>query len=125
MGTLYLALPSWLGAVAAGLVAGIAATAFATPLLEWGRENVPPELAPRIARKLAERLGATYVKLGQFVASSPTLFPAEFVREFETIHIRHLDVCDDQIRRVLLRLMKSIFTIYGCINCVSTISQLQ
>ena len=60
-----------------------AATAFATPLLEWGRENVPPELAPRIARKLAERLGATYVKLGQFVASSPTLFPAEFVREFE------------------------------------------
>ena len=62
---------------------GDAATAFATPLLEWGRENVPPELAPRIARKLAERLGATYVKLGQFVASSPTLFPAEFVREFE------------------------------------------
>ena len=44
---------------------------------------MPPELAPRIARKLAERLGATHVKLGQFVASSPTLFPAEFVREFE------------------------------------------
>lgn len=62
---------------------GDAATAFATPLLEWGRENVPPELAPRIARKLAEKLGATYVKLGQFVASSPTLFPAEWVREFE------------------------------------------
>jgi uncharacterized membrane protein (DUF485 family) len=30
VGTLYLALPSWLGAVAAGIVAGIAATAFAT-----------------------------------------------------------------------------------------------
>ena len=28
-------------------------------------------------------MGATYVKLGQFVASSPTFFPAEFVREFE------------------------------------------
>lgn len=62
---------------------GDAATAFAAPLLAWAEENVPPELAPRIARKLAERLGATYVKLGQFVASSPTLFPAEFVREFE------------------------------------------
>ena len=30
VGTLYLALPSWIGAIAAGLVAGIAATAFAT-----------------------------------------------------------------------------------------------
>ena len=44
---------------------------------------MPPELAPRFARKFSERLGATYVKLGQFVASSPTLFPELWVREFE------------------------------------------
>ncbi|KAI2495999.1 ABC1 family-like protein [Fragilaria crotonensis] len=39
--------------------------------------------APVALRKLFERLGATYVKLGQFVASSPTIFPAEYVTEFQ------------------------------------------
>ena len=34
-------------------------------------------------RKLFERLGATYIKLGQFVASSPSLFPKEYVLEFQ------------------------------------------
>jgi len=39
---------------------------------------------PAVAlRQLFERLGATYIKLGQFVASSPTLFPAEYVTEFQ------------------------------------------
>ena len=39
--------------------------------------------APVALRKLFERLGATYVKLGQFIASSPTLFPKEYVTEFQ------------------------------------------
>ena len=39
--------------------------------------------APVALRKLFERLGATYIKLGQFVASSPTLFPKEYVLEFQ------------------------------------------
>lgn len=38
---------------------------------------------PVLLRKLFERMGATYVKLGQFIASSPTLFPAEYVKEFQ------------------------------------------
>lgn len=38
---------------------------------------------PAILRTLFERMGATYIKLGQFIASSPTLFPAEFVIEFQ------------------------------------------
>lgn len=38
---------------------------------------------PAILRTLFERLGATYIKLGQFIASSPTLFPKEFVVEFQ------------------------------------------
>lgn len=45
--------------------------------------QLPPELAPRTLRKLFERLGATYIKLGQFIASSPTLFPADYVLEFQ------------------------------------------
>jgi aarF domain-containing kinase len=35
-------------------------------------------------RRLFERLGATYIKLGQFIASAPTLFPAEYVKEFQS-----------------------------------------
>jgi aarF domain-containing kinase len=40
-------------------------------------------LAPKVLRTLFERLGATYIKLGQFIASSPTLFPKEYVLEFQ------------------------------------------
>ncbi|KAL4449557.1 hypothetical protein ABPG77_007201 [Micractinium sp. CCAP 211/92] len=42
-----------------------------------------PEQPPVVLRKLFERLGATYIKLGQFIASSPTLFPEEYVLEFQ------------------------------------------
>ena len=38
---------------------------------------------PVVLRTLFERLGATYIKLGQFIASSPTLFPKEYVVEFQ------------------------------------------
>ncbi|KAJ7536641.1 hypothetical protein O6H91_12G076000 [Diphasiastrum complanatum] len=38
---------------------------------------------PMQLRQLFERLGATYIKLGQFIASTPTLFPAEYVTEFQ------------------------------------------
>lgn len=41
------------------------------------------ELVARILRRLFENLGATYIKLGQFIASSPTLFPEAYVREFQ------------------------------------------
>eukprot|EP00929_Paragymnodinium_shiwhaense_P087281 TRINITY_DN47512_c0_g1_i1.p1 TRINITY_DN47512_c0_g1~~TRINITY_DN47512_c0_g1_i1.p1 ORF type:complete len:655 (-),score=168.37 TRINITY_DN47512_c0_g1_i1:200-2164(-) len=34
-------------------------------------------------RRLFERLGPTYIKLGQFIASSPTLFPEAYVKEFQ------------------------------------------
>lgn len=39
--------------------------------------------APRILRRLFEKLGTTFIKLGQFIASSPTLFPEEYVLEFQ------------------------------------------
>uniref|UniRef100_A0A7N0VA23 ABC1 atypical kinase-like domain-containing protein n=1 Tax=Kalanchoe fedtschenkoi TaxID=63787 RepID=A0A7N0VA23_KALFE len=31
--------------------------------------------------KLFEKMGATYIKLGQFIASAPTLFPSEYVED--------------------------------------------
>lgn len=45
--------------------------------------GVPPINTAKSLRVLFERLGATYIKLGQFIASSPTLFPPEFVLEFQ------------------------------------------
>lgn len=51
-----------------------------------GRAPTAEELleeAPETLRTLFGRLGATYIKLGQFVASSPTLFPPEYVQEFQ------------------------------------------
>ena len=39
----------------------------------------PPPSAPVLLRRLFERLGASYIKLGQFIASSPTLFPDDYV----------------------------------------------
>ena len=38
---------------------------------------------PRLLRNTFERLVATYVKLGQFIASSPSLFPDAYVTEFQ------------------------------------------
>lgn len=48
------------------------------PQLASGSVNTPA-----ILRTLFERMGATYIKLGQFIASSPTLFPKEYVVEFQ------------------------------------------
>lgn len=46
--------------------------------------RTPSEFSvPKVLRTLFEKLGATYVKLGQFIASSPTLFPKEYVLEFQ------------------------------------------
>ncbi|MCB1174149.1 MAG: AarF/ABC1/UbiB kinase family protein [Leptospiraceae bacterium] len=49
--------------------------------MEWVLGDRPP--APALLRQTFERLGATYVKLGQFIASSPSLFPEEYVNEFQ------------------------------------------
>lgn len=38
---------------------------------------------PKLLRTMFEDLGATYIKLGQFIASSPTFFPKEYVEEFQ------------------------------------------
>lgn len=38
---------------------------------------------PAEVRELFEALGATYIKFGQFIASSPSIFPKEYVDEFQ------------------------------------------
>jgi aarF domain-containing kinase len=49
--------------------------------VSWLLGDRPPP--PRLVRQTFERLGATYVKLGQFVASSPSMFPETWVAEFQ------------------------------------------
>jgi predicted unusual protein kinase regulating ubiquinone biosynthesis (AarF/ABC1/UbiB family) len=56
-------------------------TVLASTGLSWLGGDRPP--TPRLVRKTFEQLGATYIKLGQFVASSPSLFPEAYVNEFQ------------------------------------------
>ncbi len=60
---------------------GFTATVLARAGFGWLLGDRPP--APRLMRRTFEQLGTTYIKLGQFIASSPSLFPAEYVEEFQ------------------------------------------
>ena len=53
---------------------------------------------PAALRILFENLGGTYVKLGQFIASSPTLFPPEYVAEFVKLLDRTEPVPFEKVR---------------------------
>lgn len=48
----------------------------------WLRHRDTP--IPVLARNTVEELGSTYIKLGQLVASSPSLFPHEYVEAFQS-----------------------------------------
>ncbi|KFK24941.1 hypothetical protein AALP_AA8G045800 [Arabis alpina] len=58
-------------------------------------------LSPLYLRKLFERMGATYIKLGQFIASAPTLFPPEYVKEFQNCFDKAPPVPFEEIRKTL------------------------
>ncbi|GFP86629.1 uncharacterized aarf domain-containing protein kinase at5g05200 chloroplastic [Phtheirospermum japonicum] len=58
-------------------------------------------LSPVYLRKLFERMGATYIKLGQFIASAPTLFPPEYVKEFQYCFDRAPQVPFQDIQAIL------------------------
>lgn len=49
--------------------------------VNWLLGRRPP--APVLMRQTFEQLGATYIKLGQFIASAPSLFPREYVDAFQ------------------------------------------
>ncbi|GMY08398.1 uncharacterized aarF domain-containing protein kinase At5g05200, chloroplastic isoform X1 [Fagus crenata] len=58
-------------------------------------------LSPVYVRRLFERMGATYIKLGQFIASAPTLFPPEYVQEFQSCFDRTPEVPFEDIQKIL------------------------
>lgn len=47
----------------------------------WALGDRPP--VPVVLRRTFEELGTTYIKLGQFIASSPSIFPESYVQEFQ------------------------------------------
>ena len=88
---------------------GLRRTAQATEaVLSLGRDQLqrfqatqvpdPPQV---VLRQLFERLGATYIKLGQFIASSPTIFPPEYVLEFQKCLDQTPSAPFDYIRRTV------------------------
>jgi aarF domain-containing kinase len=72
-------------------------TGYVSSLVRGGTPD-PPEV---LLRKLFEKLGATYIKLGQFIASSPSLFPAKYVMEFQKCLDQTVPVPYDQIKAVI------------------------
>lgn len=70
-----------------GLGRGLqAAQAVASLAAEYATGGAPLSDPPqRVLRRVFEKLGATYIKLGQFVASTPSLFGDDYSREFEAL----------------------------------------
>ena len=68
--------------------------------IRWGiKRKLPPA---NEVRELFEALGATYIKFGQFIASSPSIFPQEYVEEFEQLL--------DQTTQIPFRTIKKIIS---------------
>jgi aarF domain-containing kinase len=58
-------------------------TAFALSKTGMDYMTCSQSSAPVLMRTAFERMGATYIKVGQLIASSPTLFPESYVKEFQ------------------------------------------
>jgi ubiquinone biosynthesis protein len=71
----------------------------------------------RRLRRSFERLGATYIKLGQIISSGEGLFPEELVGEFRLLRDRVPPESFDDVRRVveedLGRPLESVFRYFG------------
>ncbi|CAN0014770.1 unnamed protein product, partial [Ectocarpus sp. 4 AP-2014] len=74
---------------------------------------------PSVLRKLCERMGATYVKVGQFIASSPTLFPADYVKEFQKCLDKTDNIPWSTMRPIIEKdLGKRVTEVFSSINTV-------
>ncbi|KAM7256824.1 hypothetical protein ACFE04_012565 [Oxalis oulophora] len=74
-------------------------------------------LSPVYLRKLFERMGATYIKLGQFIASAPTLFPEDYVEEFQKCFDKAPTVPFQEIQSILRQeLGRPLDTVYDYID---------
>ncbi|MCG8671668.1 MAG: AarF/UbiB family protein [Pseudomonadales bacterium] len=85
--------------------------------LDWLMGERPP--TPKLLRETFERLGTTYIKLGQFIASSPSIFPEEYVEEFQLCLDKTTPVPFSIMEKVLEQeLGKSIDTVFAHVDPV-------
>lgn len=59
------------------------------------------KLSPQLLKENFEELGATYIKLGQFIASAPSFFPKEYVEVFADCFDKAAPVAFDRLEAVL------------------------
>ncbi|HEX4940072.1 MAG TPA: AarF/UbiB family protein, partial [Candidatus Kapabacteria bacterium] len=85
--------------------------------IEWLKGDRPP--TPKLLRQTFERLGTTYIKLGQFIASSPSIFPDSYVEEFQLCLDKTTPIPFHIMKRVMEKEMgKSLETIFAEIDPV-------
>jgi aarF domain-containing kinase len=56
---------------------------------------------PIYVRRLFEEMGVTYIKLGQLIGSSPTLFPDEYVQDFRKCFDKAPPISYEQVRNII------------------------
>ncbi len=78
------------------------------PLIRWPARlrrylavGVTAPTFPEQLRRVVEKLGPTYIKLGQMLASRPDLLPPPYIREFSILQDRVAPVAFDHIRPVI------------------------
>jgi aarF domain-containing kinase len=83
--------------------------------IRWGlQRKMPPA---KELRELFESLGATYIKFGQFIASSPSVFPKEYVDEFQLLLDQTAAIPFRTIRKIIEEdLSLSLTDIYSHID---------
>lgn len=81
----------------------------------WLMGERPP--TPVLLRETFEKLGTTYIKLGQFVASSPSIFPEEYVNEFQKCLDNTEIISFDQLVPILEQeLGRPMYEVYSSID---------
>ncbi|MFN3712827.1 MAG: ABC1 kinase family protein [Alcanivoracaceae bacterium] len=81
----------------------------------WLLGDRPP--LPRLLRETFEELGTTYIKLGQFIASSPSIFPDAYVEEFQKCLDRTPPLPFHYVRRVVeTELGKPLESLYAWVD---------
>lgn len=72
---------------------------------------------PYEVRELFEALGATYIKFGQFIASSPSIFPKEYVDEFQACLDKTPAISFERVQKIIERdLGKSLKEVFASID---------
>ena len=78
---------------------GQTVTALYPKAIKWLIQRRRPR--PQELRELFESLGATYIKFGQFIASSPSVFPKEYVDEFQKLLDQTKPIDARRIRKIV------------------------